>query len=226
MAARPKNKCQDSISSVASSSILSLERFSFESQISTDPSVLDLSSCDDSLPINSQDHPDNARATNQSIVVHSVLADGPPQDDHLHALQSWPTSPQPVVISTHLMTWYITVDIALLAISFAFLVFAILVVSYDQKPTGSHQRAALKFEQASKWVGHNCLDLNIDSLTGCRARQYILYFLLLLLDEPLIRFYFGELRKANPYLLWTYWPEVRPSPVLLSRNSTYERSVM
>ena len=155
MAARQNNPRENSTSEVASISVFSHGRLSFESQVSTDLSVLDFPYRDDPLPLESGASTDGAHKLDKSITPGSVLADDLPQETHLRALQGWPTSPRSVEISTSLLIWYIVVDISLLAMSFTFFVFAILVFSFDQKPTSSHQRAARRFEQASNWVSQS-----------------------------------------------------------------------
>lgn len=164
MAAKQDNTHEYSTSEVGTISIFSHGRLSFESRVSTDLSVLDFPYLDDPLPLDSGASTDGAHNADKSTTPGSVLADDLPQETHLRALQGWPTSLRSVEISTNLMIWYVIVDISLLAISFAFFVFAILVLSYDQKPTSSHQRAALRFEQASKWVSQKLLGLAINHL--------------------------------------------------------------
>jgi len=204
MAARQNNPRENSTSEVASISIFSHGRLSFESQVSTDLSILDFPYRDDPLPLESGASADDAHKLDKSITPGSVLADDLSQETHLRALQGWPTSPRSVEISASLLIWYIFVDISLLAISFTFFVFAILVLSFDQKPTSSHQRAAQRFEQASNWVSQKLPDLAIKLLTGSRAQRSIPYSLLRLLGEPPMLFCFGDSRKANVFRPWTY----------------------
>ncbi|KAI4606939.1 hypothetical protein J4E83_009850 [Alternaria metachromatica] len=201
MAARQNVSREKSTSEVTPISIFSHGRLSFESQVSTDLSILDFPYRDDPLPLDSEASTDGAHKLDKSSTPPgSVLTDEVPQETHLRALQGWPTSPRSIEISTSLLIWYIVVDISLLAISFTFFVFAILVLSFDQKPTSSHQRAARRFEQASNWVSQKLPDLAIKLLTGFRARRSIPYSLLRLLGEPPMLFCFGDLRKANFHL--------------------------
>lgn len=123
-----------------------------ESQLNHDALLLDFIRHDGSAVPDSEDGTHNADETVQGTAV---------EHEHSHARllnkgseppRNWPTSPQAVKVSIRLLIWRSLVDVALFSLSVAFLVFALLVIRYNNRPTSSHRQAAQGFEQASKWV--------------------------------------------------------------------------
>jgi hypothetical protein len=141
-------------SDIERSSPVSQERFSFDSQLSTDVSLLDFSYRDEPVASDHDSCTLSVHDTDRSTVLlkDQTITNSPRQEKDLESPRGWPTSPQPLRISFGSIIWSVIIDVVLLAIAVAFLVFAWSVVLYDQKPTRFHPQAAKRFEQASKWV--------------------------------------------------------------------------
>ena len=141
-------------SDIERSSPVSQERFSFDSQLSTDVSLLDFSYRDEPVASDHDSCTLSVHDTDRSTVLlkDQTITNSPRQEKDLASPRGWPTSPQPLRISFGSIIWSVIIDVVLLAIAVAFLVFAWSVVLYDQKPTRFHPQAAKRFEQASKWV--------------------------------------------------------------------------
>jgi hypothetical protein len=119
------------------------ERIPSESQLTTNAPLLE--------PLRHHERPvsdseDGAQDTVQDLALDCKL------EKPSEIPQGWPTLPQSIKLPISTLIWNILVDVALLALSSAFLVFALFVIEYNGKPTSSHGQAAERFEQASKWV--------------------------------------------------------------------------
>ena len=90
-----------------------------------------------------------------SSALDSELPNVPLLEKQSEISRRWPTSPQPVKISIFTTAWNILVDLCLLALSLAFLAFALFVIWYNGKPTSDHPQAAERIQQASIWVRTN-----------------------------------------------------------------------
>jgi len=156
MATREETVYRYSVSDIESSSIDGQEQLLSDSRPENnlpDTSPQSRTVLRDASPVSNCD--DGTHSTHQ-VVRHDALYSELPSvsllEKQLESPPGWPRLPQPVNISIPTVIWRLIVDIALLALSMAFLAFAIFVISYDQKPTASHRQAAERFEQASKWV--------------------------------------------------------------------------
>ncbi|KAH6878487.1 hypothetical protein BKA58DRAFT_466160 [Alternaria rosae] len=153
-------------------SIRSEDQLTSESRLSTDTPLLQplhrderaVSSSEESLRIA---YDTSHSASSDYELVGSSLVEKQPE-----APRGWPASSQRIKISTTTTIWSILVDISLLALSTAFLAFALFVSAYDQKPTKSHQQAAERFIQASTW-GPTIYPILFASIVG-RATHAIL----------------------------------------------------
>jgi hypothetical protein len=146
------NEHRYSTSDIERDSIVNQVRLSFDSQLSTNVSLLDFSYRDEPAASDSESGILSVHETYQSTIPDPVHLHAPLREKGLELPRGWPTSPQPVKMPIGSMFWYVIVDMALLAVSIAFLAFAWCVVLYDQKPTSFHRQAAERLEQASKWV--------------------------------------------------------------------------
>lgn len=140
-------------SKIGVQSTYSEERVPSESQLTTDAPLLESLRHGERLVSNSEDGADSAHET----VHHPALDYGLPNKTVLEKPsgmipQGWPISPQAIKLPMSTRIWNVFVDIALLLLSCAFLIFALSVLGYNGKPISSHQQAAGRFEQASKWV--------------------------------------------------------------------------
>jgi hypothetical protein len=122
------------------------ERIPSESQLTTNAPLLEPLRYNEQPVSNTADGAHSAQDTVQDLALDYELEkpSGKPQ--------GWPTLPQSVKLPISTLIWNILVDVALLALSSAFLVIALFVIGYNGKPTSSHGQAAERFEQASKWV--------------------------------------------------------------------------
>ena len=102
--------------------------------------------------LSSEDRTTSLDKTVPSIALDSEFPNAPLLEKHPEMSQGWPTSPQPVKGSFLMTIRNILVDILLLALSLAFLAFALFVVWYNDKPTSHHPQAAERIQQASIWV--------------------------------------------------------------------------
>jgi hypothetical protein len=132
--------------------------------------------------------------------------------------QGWPISPQAIDLPTSTRIWSVFVDVSLLLLSCAFLIFALFVLGYNGKPILSHRQAAERFEQASNWVSKLLLRLNRPSAHSYRAPRSTPFSLHLSSDELPMQSYFGDSKGANMLVLWIYLPAVHRSRALSSRN--------
>ncbi|CAN9265637.1 unnamed protein product [Alternaria alternata] len=155
-----------STSDIERSPTVGQERFSFDSQPSIDVSLLDSSYRDepvasdpDSCTLSVHDTDRSTVSLNDQIIPNFSF-----EEKDLEFSRGWPALPQPLKTSFGSILWSVTIDVVLLAIAVAFLVFAWSVVLYDQKPTNFHPQAAQRFEQASKWTGQRIAVL--DTLAG------------------------------------------------------------
>ncbi|CAN9245664.1 unnamed protein product [Alternaria alternata] len=150
-----------STSDIERSPTVSQERVSFDSQLSTDVSLLDFSYRDEPVASDPDICTLSVHDTDRSTVSlkDQTIPNFSLQEKDLEFPRGWPTSPQPLRISFCSILWSVTIDVVLLAIAVAFLVFAWSVVLYDQKPTKFHPQAAQRFEQASKWVTTHTFEL-------------------------------------------------------------------
>ena len=128
------------------------EQLASESRLSTDTPLLESLHRDERAASGSEDSLRIACDTGHKSLLDCELVDCSSIDKHLETPRGWPASSQHIKISTATTIWNILVDIFLLALSTSFLAFALFVSAYDQKPTKSHQQAADRFIQASKWV--------------------------------------------------------------------------
>jgi hypothetical protein len=150
-----------STSDIERSPTVGQERFSFDSQPSIDVSLLDSSYRDepvasdpDSCTLSVHDTDRSTVSLNDQIIPNFSF-----EEKDLEFSRGWPALPQPLKTSFGSILWSVTIDVVLLAIAVAFLVFAWSVVLYDQKPTNFHPQAAQRFEQASKWVTMHTVEL-------------------------------------------------------------------
>jgi len=102
--------------------------------------------------LSSEDRMTGLDETVPSTALDSEFPNAPLLEKHPEISRGWPTSPQPVKVSFLMTIRNILVDMFLLALSLAFLAFALFVVWYNGKPTSHHPQAAERIQQASIWV--------------------------------------------------------------------------
>jgi len=128
------------------------DQLTSESRLSTDTPLLQPLHRDERAVSSSEESLRRSHDAGHSVSSDYELVGSSSVDKQLEPPRGWPASPQRVKISTTTTIWNILVDLSLLILSVAFLAFALFVSFYDQKPTKSHEQAAERFIQASKWV--------------------------------------------------------------------------
>jgi hypothetical protein len=190
-------------SKIGIQSTYSEERIPSESQLTTDAPLLEPLRHGERLVSNSEEGADSAHGA----VQHPALDRGLPNKTVLEKPsglipQGWPTSPQVIKLSMSTRIWNVFVDVALLLLSCAFLIFALFVLGYNGKPISSHRQAAERFEQASNWVSTLLIRLHRLLAHWYRALRSTLFYLHPLSDELPMRSYFGDLKGAKRLVLW------------------------
>jgi hypothetical protein len=133
-------------------STYSEERIPSESQLTTNAPLLEPLHHSERLVSHSKDGAHSAHETVQRLGLDCELPNNSVLEKPSKIPQGWPTSPQSIKLPMSTRMWNISVDVTLLLLSCAFLVFALFVLGYNGKPTSSHRQAAERFEQASNWV--------------------------------------------------------------------------
>jgi hypothetical protein len=152
MATTHEKKYQYSTSEIELRSTHREERIASEPQLSTNAPLLKSITGDDPVTRNSEHRTHISDEPVCSTALDRELPDIALLEKQSELPRGWPTSPQVVKVSIRTLIWRSLVDVALFSLSVAFLVFALFVIRYNNRPTSSHRQAAQGFEQASKWV--------------------------------------------------------------------------
>ncbi|KAI4653442.1 hypothetical protein J4E93_001208 [Alternaria ventricosa] len=159
MATTQQSKYQYSTSEIELSFANSEERIRRESRISTDAPQLELLHHNERDAANSDDRLRSSRERLPSTALNHELPNAPLLEKQPDLSLGWPTSPRPVKNSLGTTAWKVLTDLLLLALSVAFLSFALFVIWYNGKPTSRHQDAAERIKQASIWISYGPTDI-------------------------------------------------------------------
>jgi hypothetical protein len=209
----------NAVSKIGVQSTYSEERIPSESQLTTDAQLLEPLRHGERLVSNSDEGADSEHETVQHPALDGGLPNKTVQEKSSGMIpQGWPTSPQAIKLPMSTRIWNVFVDVALLSLSCAFLIFALFVLGFNGKPISSHQQAAERFEQASNWVSTLLIRLYRLLAHSYRALRSTLFHLHPSSDELPMQSYFGDSKGANMLVLWIYLPAVHRSRALSSRN--------